>query len=204
MKHVQWYATYFSAVTGRNVLPDDLIKMSEAVYNFQRIFNLRMGFGRREHDTLPYRAMGPVTELEYESRRERYDEQLVEKHAVDRTGKDTLEKMAILRRFREEQYEELKDAVYERRGWNKDGIPTVATVKRLGIDFPEVLDLLIGDKRVPWHEGMTVTMLLADLKDADYFAVVRLNGRIVSRPHFATTPVPDHSEVIPIPMVAGG
>jgi thiamine biosynthesis protein ThiS len=62
----------------------------------------------------------------------------------------------------------------------------------------------IGDKRVPWHEGMTVTMLLADLKDADYFAVVRLNGRIVSRPHFATTPVPDHSEVIPIPMVAGG
>jgi aldehyde:ferredoxin oxidoreductase len=142
MKHVQWYATYFSAVTGRNVLPDDLIKMSEAVYNFQRIFNLRMGFGRREHDTLPYRAMGPVTELEYESRRERYDEQLVEKHAVDITGKDTLEKMAILRRFREEQYEELKDAVYERRGWNKDGIPTVATVKRLGIDFPEVLDLL--------------------------------------------------------------
>jgi len=26
--------------------PGDLIRMSEAVYNFQRIFNLRMGFGR--------------------------------------------------------------------------------------------------------------------------------------------------------------
>ena len=71
MKHVQWYSEYFSAVTGRSVTPEDLITMSEAVYNFQRIFNLKMGFGRREHDVLPYRAMGPVTELEYESRAER-------------------------------------------------------------------------------------------------------------------------------------
>jgi aldehyde:ferredoxin oxidoreductase len=60
MKHVQWYATYFASVTGRNRKPEDLIVMSEAVYNFQRIFNLRMGFGRREHDRLPYRAVGPV------------------------------------------------------------------------------------------------------------------------------------------------
>ena len=63
MKHVQWYSEYFSAVTGRSVAPEDLISMSEAVYNFQRIFNLKMGFGRREHDGLPYRAVGPVTEL---------------------------------------------------------------------------------------------------------------------------------------------
>ena len=43
---------------------------------------------------------------------------------------------------REEQYEVLKDAVYERRGWTKNGIPTLETVKRLGIDFPEVLNVL--------------------------------------------------------------
>ena len=41
-----------------------------------------------------------------------------------------------------EQYELLKDAVYERRGWTQNGIPTVETVKRLGIDFSEVLDVL--------------------------------------------------------------
>jgi len=142
MKHVQWYADYFGAVTGKEVKPDDLIRMSEAVYNFQRIFNLRMGYGRREHDSLPYRAMGPVTGEEYESREERYDKQLAEKYGVDITGKATEEKVAVLRKFRERQYEELKDAVYERRGWNKDGIPTVETVKRLGIDFPEVLEVL--------------------------------------------------------------
>jgi aldehyde:ferredoxin oxidoreductase len=142
IKHLQWYADYFSAVTGRNATPDDLVTMSEAVYNFQRIFNLRMGFGRREHDALPYRAMGPVTELEYESRAERYDTELKEKYAVDITEKTTAEKTTLLRQLRQDQYEKLKDAVYTRRGWTADGIPTVETVKRLGIDATGVLEIL--------------------------------------------------------------
>ncbi len=142
MKHVQWYADYFSAITGNEAAPDDLIKMSEGVYNFQRVFNLRMGFGRRQHDDLPYRAVGPVTETEYESRVERYDKQLVDKYKFDIEGKPTAEKLAELRRQRENQYETLKDAVYKRRGWTPDGIPTQETVKRLGIDFDEVVELL--------------------------------------------------------------
>ena len=142
IKHVEWYAEYFSAVTGRKVAPDDLIAMSEAVYNFQRIFNLKMGFGHREHDNIPYRAMGPVTKAEYESRLERYDEQLVNLLNVEIKAKSTKEKIAILRKYREEQYEKLKDAVYQRRGWTSEGIPTVETVRRLGIDFPDVLEVL--------------------------------------------------------------
>jgi aldehyde:ferredoxin oxidoreductase len=142
MKHVRWYAEYFSSVTGREASPDDLIRMSEAVYNYQRVFNLRMGFGRRAHDTLPYRALGPVSELEYASRAERYDQQLVQIYRVDIAAKSTAEKVALLRKFREAQYETLKDAVYQRRGWTTEGIPTLATVKRLGIDFPEVVALL--------------------------------------------------------------
>jgi aldehyde:ferredoxin oxidoreductase len=142
MKHVAWYAEYFSAVTGMESTPDDLIEMSERVYNFQRIFNLRQGFGTREHDTLPYRAMGPVTIEEYESRQDRYDEQLKELGIMNPEGKATAEKLKALRAYREEQYEKLKDAVYKRRGWTNDGIPTVNTVRRLGIDSPEVLEML--------------------------------------------------------------
>jgi aldehyde:ferredoxin oxidoreductase len=142
IKHVEWYARYFGAVTGRKVGPDDLITMSEKVYTFQRVFNLKMGFGRREHDAIPYRAMGPVTVDEYESRQERYDGQLKDVFHVDIEGKDSGEKVAILRKLREARYEELKDAVYKRKGWTEDGIPTVKTVKRLGIDFPEVLEVL--------------------------------------------------------------
>ena len=116
--------------------------MSEAVYNFQRIFNLRMGYGRRVHDAIPYRAMGPVTVDEYESRQERYDTQLMEKYEINIEGKNIAEKVALLRKFREEEYEKLIDAVYERRGWTREGIPTMATVERLGIDLPEVVAVL--------------------------------------------------------------
>ena len=86
--------------------------------------------------------MGPVTVDEYESRQERYDKELEKKYSVDITGKDTDDKVALLRGFREAQYTRLQDAVYARRGWTKDGIPTVKTVKRLGIDFPEVLNIM--------------------------------------------------------------
>jgi len=142
MKHVRWYAQFFSAVTGRSVSSEDLIRMSEGVYNFQRIFNLRMGYGRREHDKIPYRAMGPVTIEEYVSRQERYDGQLREEYGLDISGMDTQQKLQRLRELRTEKYEFLMDAVYARRGWTPEGIPTLETVKRLGIDFEEVLAVL--------------------------------------------------------------
>ena len=62
----------------------------------------------------------------------------------------------------------------------------------------------IGEEQVPWYEGMTVSGLLAQREDGHMYAVVRLNGKLISRPKFDTTPIPDNSEVILIPMVAGG
>ena len=47
--------------------------------------------------------------------------------------------MAALRAHREAQYERLKDAVYERRGWTNNGVPKVETLQRLGIDYPDVV-----------------------------------------------------------------
>ena len=141
-EHVQNYVELFSGVTGREVTKEDLITMSETVYNFQRVFNLKMGFGTREHDAIPYRSMGPVTVQEYESRAERYDKQLKELVRDDAEGKTTEEKMAALRAYREEQYEKLIDAVYKRRGWTPNGIPTPETLKRLHIDFPDMVELV--------------------------------------------------------------
>ena len=51
--------------------------------------------------------------------------------------------------YREDQYELLMDAVYKRRGWTPNGIPTLETLKRLGIDFPDVVELVTG-KLVDW------------------------------------------------------
>jgi aldehyde:ferredoxin oxidoreductase len=143
-EHVENYVEFFVGVTGREDVKsgDDLVRMSEAVYNFQRVFNLRMGFGTREHDAIPYRSAGPVTVEEYESRAERYDTQLKEKVGFDPEGKTTEEKMAALRAYREDQYEKLTDAVYKRRGWTLQGAPTLETLKRLKIDFPEVVEVV--------------------------------------------------------------
>ncbi|WP_206809044.1 aldehyde ferredoxin oxidoreductase family protein [Paradesulfitobacterium ferrireducens] len=141
-EHVQNYVDIYNAVTGSNINEDGLIGQSEIVYNFHRVFNLRMGFGTREYDQLPYRAVGPVTVEEYESRQERYDGQLKNILNIDPEGKSTEEKMRLLREYREEQYQKLCDAVYKRRGWNENGIPTVDTLKRLGIDFPDVVELV--------------------------------------------------------------
>ena len=141
MGHLENYATLFAAVTGKPVSEKEIIDMSERVYNFQRIFNLRMGYGTRAHDSIPYRAVGPVTKEEYESRSERYDGQLREA-GMDPTGKTTQEKIEALRKYRESAYEKLVDAVYVRRGWNNDGIPTLQKIKALGIDYPDVVQLL--------------------------------------------------------------
>ncbi len=142
-EHVNNYIQLFTAVTGREDVqaPEDLIEMSEAVYNFQRIFSLRMGFGTREHDMVPYRSVGPVTTAEYESRADRYDAQLREL-GLDPEAMTTEDKTAALRTHRVQRYEALVDAVYKRRGWTFNGVPTLETVKRLGIDYPDVVALV--------------------------------------------------------------
>jgi aldehyde:ferredoxin oxidoreductase len=147
-EHVENYTRYFAAVTGRQASKEDLIFMSERMYNFQRVFNIRMGKGLRQHDAVPYRSVGPVTVEEYESRAERYDQQLREKVGFDPTDKSTEEKMAALRAFRQAEYERLTDAVYKRRGWTTNGVPTLAKLRELGIDFPDVVQVV-----QPYQDG---------------------------------------------------
>jgi len=141
-EHVENYTWLYEGLSGKPTTPDDLIQQSERVYNFQRLFNLRMGYGTRKYDYPPYRAMGPVTVDEYESRVERYDGQLRDLVGIDPSGMTTEEKLAKLRVYREAQYETLVDNVYTRRGWSAKGIPTMEKVKALGIDFPEIVELI--------------------------------------------------------------
>jgi len=139
---VESYRSLFEAVTGREVSPVDLLKMSERVHNFRRVFDLRMGHGTREQDRVPYRAQGPATESEYESRSDLYDRQLKDEAGIDPTGMSTAERLGALRKHREEFYSDLLSALYGLRGWTEDGTPTGKKLMKLGIDFPEVLDVV--------------------------------------------------------------
>ena len=141
-EHVDNYVTIYNAVTGNNIDKFELVRQSERVYNFQRIFNIRRGYGTRQFDAQPYRAAGPVTKEEYESRAERYDNQLRTIVGINPEGMSTEDKMKALRQYRENRYEQLLDAVYKRRGWNKNGIPTIEHLKNIKMDLPELIEVV--------------------------------------------------------------
>ena len=138
-EHVQNYRELYTAITGEGLSPEELILQSERVYNFQRLFNVRQGHGRRAEDRPPYRAMGPVLPDEYLAREERYDKQLREKQGLDPAAMSLEEKLGATRRYRLAQYESLIDAVFKRRGWTADGCPTPEHLREIGMDLPEVL-----------------------------------------------------------------
>jgi aldehyde:ferredoxin oxidoreductase len=141
-EHVDNYFKFFEGMTGKPLDEASMLAQSARVYNLQRCLSVLLGKGKREDDIPPYRAMGPVTREEYESRAERYDKQLREQAGFDPEGRSVEERMAALRRYREEQYRKVTDAAYQARGWTRNGVPTLARLRELGIDLPEVVRLV--------------------------------------------------------------
>lgn len=143
--HVDNYVKYQNAVTGWKVTKEELILQSERCYNWQRAMNVWLGRGTRKDDWIPYRSMGPVTEMEYKSREERYDTQLIEKLGYKKKeiqAMTTSEKIQILYDHRQNEYQKLADAVYYRRGWTQNGIPTPQKMKQLGFTDKKMLSML--------------------------------------------------------------
>ncbi len=64
--------------------------------------------------------------------------------------------------------------------------------------------ITVEGRLVPWHPQITLAEVLESLDLAGLVVVVRLNGRLVSKPDFASTPVPDGAHIDPLPLIAGG
>lgn len=62
----------------------------------------------------------------------------------------------------------------------------------------------VNGEEMPWREGLTIAGLLDDLRDSYEYPVVRLDGRLISKPNFEKTLVPDSAEIFLITLVAGG
>jgi len=62
----------------------------------------------------------------------------------------------------------------------------------------------VDEKKIQWSDGMTITDLLKTTGNARFCSVIRLNGRLVSSPHFSTTRIPDKAKIQLLPLVAGG
>lgn len=62
----------------------------------------------------------------------------------------------------------------------------------------------VNGKKVEWQKGMSVEDLLNDLPDKHPYAVVKINGKYVSRPDFSKTILEEEDEIFLIPLIAGG
>jgi aldehyde:ferredoxin oxidoreductase len=97
-------ADLVNAAAGMNFTAEDIGKIGERLNNVARLFNIREGFSRKD-DTFPKRIMKEAIKAGASKG------QLISQKDLD----------------------EMLDEYYEARGWDKDGTPTDAKLKELGI-----------------------------------------------------------------------
>ena len=139
MPTVAYYLEMVNSTLGTNKTLEDLLRESENAYTLHKLINLRQGFGTREHDAIPLRAMAPVYMNEFLSRKDYYEKRMTDFAGLDIRGKTDEEKLDMLQAFRRSQYERLCDEVYEEKGYDRDGIPLKSTLLRLGFHEPVYL-----------------------------------------------------------------
>lgn len=114
---VENYEELFFLVTGRKMSWDELLQISERVWHLTRAFSVREieGFGRKSDYPPPRFFQEPIPDGPNEG------------HYLT-----------------PEELETLLDEYYEARGWDKNGIPTAETLRRVGL--PDVADALAPEK----------------------------------------------------------
>ncbi|MCL7453305.1 MAG: aldehyde ferredoxin oxidoreductase family protein [Anaerolineae bacterium] len=107
-----------AAVWGEAVTGDDLLEAGERIVNLERLYNVREGLSRAD-DRLPARFL---------------------EEAVPLFGFERDPETGSLRQSPEPMghaeiydFEAMLDRYYQLRGWSPDGIPTPATLRRLGL-----------------------------------------------------------------------
>ncbi|MEM2092953.1 MAG: aldehyde ferredoxin oxidoreductase family protein [Candidatus Bathyarchaeia archaeon] len=101
------YSRLLYLATGLEFTKEQLMLIGERIYTLERMFNMREGFTRKD-DTLPERYFKEPTPVGLPIARGK---------KIDR-----------------EKFEQMLDEYYELHGWDKNGVPTEETLKKLGLD----------------------------------------------------------------------
>lgn len=141
---LDYYVSYLNATTGSNKKLEDVLNDSERLYTLQKLINVRHGKGTRASDQIPLRAIGPVYPNEFEFRAEFYREWLKERLGNNGLPDTTENIHKLLMEKRVEDYRQLCDVVYEKKGYTSDGIPKRETVKKFGL-LDEQADRLLSE-----------------------------------------------------------
>jgi aldehyde:ferredoxin oxidoreductase len=108
-----------TALWGRPMTGEDLLLIGERIVNLERLYNVREGLDR-DQDHLPIRfTEEPAPLYEYEP---------------DPVTGEMRRSSEPIRIGRLNDFEAMLDRYYDLRGWSRNGIPTLATLKRLGLE----------------------------------------------------------------------
>ena len=111
-----WLSEVYSAITGFEITPRELLKAGERAYNLEKLINVREGF-TREDDAIPNVYLQNI-------------ETPIKAPEGDRYFADWFGK-----RLTRKDLEEILDHYYEERGWDrKKGIPTENKLIDLGLE----------------------------------------------------------------------
>ncbi|HFD39029.1 MAG TPA: aldehyde ferredoxin oxidoreductase [Anaerolineae bacterium] len=108
-----------AALWGEPVSGDDLLTIGERIVNLERLYNVRHGLDRAA-DHLPRRFTEEALPLF-----------AFERDPVSGRLRRSAEPLTY---GRLEDFEAMLDRYYELRGWSPDGVPTAATLRRLGLE----------------------------------------------------------------------
>ncbi|MFH1739032.1 MAG: aldehyde ferredoxin oxidoreductase C-terminal domain-containing protein [bacterium] len=122
---------------GTNMTWQEIFEQTDHDINLQRVMNATV-FGKDtgKHDWIPERAIGPIDDDLYDAEKTYHDEQLSKilgKSLAETQRMGTEGKREILMSHRKEQLVELIRIYYDERGWNSSGLPTITTLKRIGL-----------------------------------------------------------------------
>jgi aldehyde:ferredoxin oxidoreductase len=131
------YADFYNGVLGTDLSWEEIFAQTDRDINLQRVMNV-MHYGRdtSTYDWIPDRAIGPTEDSLYEAEAEYNDHELshvMEMPVNEISAMTTHDKRLQLMQHRKEQLKELVRVYYEERGWNENGIPSVSTLKHLGL-----------------------------------------------------------------------
>ncbi len=134
------YAEFYNGVLGTDMTWQQIFEQTDRDINLQRVMNVMVyGTDAGAMDWIPDRAIGATDDLLYENEREYNDQQVAK--ILARAPEEvrlmsTTEKRETLMNFRKGELHKLIAIYYRKRGWNERGIPTVDTLKKLGLwDF---------------------------------------------------------------------
>ena len=134
------YADFYNGMLGTDLTWEEIFARTDRDINLQRVMNAMVyGSETGRHDRIPERAIGPIDDALYEAEKDFNDSEVVRilGKTADQVGPmSTAEKREILMKHRKDQLAELIGEYYRERGWTDAGIPSLDTLKELGLwDF---------------------------------------------------------------------